>query len=636
MDGIGVKMARVLSARRCDIGCGTVAVSRSIRWLVIFALLWGSDGHAAPTDGAALMDFLRFEVEHPQQAQGRGATLLATQAAQDDPIFAREVLGIMGHAAVVSRDSAAVVDDIGRLEALSVGKNFLSAHAYALILQGDEASEKGDIKERSRLAMEGAQILASSSDPELTARAEDELCSMHTDIDDTDLAQIHCRAALAAFTKLKDSSSLGLIDAYRLYGLYEAVGTLERDQGHLDIAVTLTEQAYRGDIEIGVPSMATLIGDTLGTMYTEQGLPEKALPLQRKALELEIVKGLRGDEILTRENMVRTLSKLGRNQEALQQLDQAIAIGEGNNTDSHLIDLLIMKADLAKDTGNTAEALDASLRANHLSQKRTDEETTHKLAEFEAKYTSLQKEQELEQLKEQQREHELRLKAEQAENARQRLILVLASVALVALAALTTMLYWLLRTQKRNARRLWLISRIDPLTGANNRSVFLKSVEAAFKTAEQDHRPAALLAVDIDRFKTVNDEFGHLAGDRVLTDITDAMRRVLPDGAIMGRLGGDEFAVLLAESDLSVALRVAETMRVAAEACTERGDGVYAMLSASIGVAIFDGMNYGSIEQWIDAADGELYAAKRAGRNRVHPTTSTEYEVQTASRTADA
>jgi diguanylate cyclase (GGDEF)-like protein len=103
----------------------------------------------------------------------------------------------------------------------------------------------------------------------------------------------------------------------------------------------------------------------------------------------------------------------------------------------------------------------------------------------------------------------------------------------------------------------------------------------------------------------------------------EAMRRVLPPNAFVGRLGGDEFGVLLPGRDLEFGLRVAESMRIAIGACEAGKDGARLRISASIGAALFDGANYASVEQWLAAADQELYAAKRAGRNCVFPARGT-------------
>lgn len=157
----------------------------------------------------------------------------------------------------------------------------------------------------------------------------------------------------------------------------------------------------------------------------------------------------------------------------------------------------------------------------------------------------------------------------------------------------------------------------DALTGLNNRRQFLTLLEAELSRGERFQRPLALLMIDIDFFKRVNDIYGHQAGDAVLKEVAQLLKintRLVDE---VCRYGGEELAVLLPETGTGMALQVAERLRSAIEQTPfDVGDGRSIHITASVGVA-FCGDEGESVESLISAADGALYTAKREGRNRV-------------------
>ncbi|MCC6620757.1 MAG: GGDEF domain-containing protein [Deltaproteobacteria bacterium] len=140
----------------------------------------------------------------------------------------------------------------------------------------------------------------------------------------------------------------------------------------------------------------------------------------------------------------------------------------------------------------------------------------------------------------------------------------------------------------------------DALTGALTRGALTDALGRALG------RPAALILLDVDHLKAINDRSGHTAGDAVLIAVTTATRSATRVGDVIGRLGGDELVVLLPGADLTVALAVAERIRSAVAAA---GAG------ASLGVAAHEPGE--AIERWLARADEALYRAKNAGRDRV-------------------
>ncbi len=157
------------------------------------------------------------------------------------------------------------------------------------------------------------------------------------------------------------------------------------------------------------------------------------------------------------------------------------------------------------------------------------------------------------------------------------------------------------------------LATTDALTGLANRRHFLERAEAAFASGA---RPLSVAMIDVDHFKTVNDERGHLAGDAVLTDVAGRIRAALPEGALLGRFGGEEFAVLLPETDEAAALRAAETVRAAVSATPVNAGELALPTTVSVGVATWHDAG-GDLREVLKRADERLYEAKRDGRDRV-------------------
>ncbi|GAA3341479.1 hypothetical protein GCM10020358_32980 [Amorphoplanes nipponensis] len=152
----------------------------------------------------------------------------------------------------------------------------------------------------------------------------------------------------------------------------------------------------------------------------------------------------------------------------------------------------------------------------------------------------------------------------------------------------------------------------DHLTGLANRRHFDEALAGAGGWAGRTGGPLALLTIDLDHFKTINDTFGHAEGDRVLRAVADAMREVAGDTGVAARLGGDEF-VLLLRAGPHDAMKVAGALRAA---IADRRDLPGGPPGVSIGIAALPG-DAGTVQDLVAASDAALYEAKSAGRGRV-------------------
>ncbi|AMK12846.1 diguanylate cyclase [Pseudodesulfovibrio indicus] len=170
--------------------------------------------------------------------------------------------------------------------------------------------------------------------------------------------------------------------------------------------------------------------------------------------------------------------------------------------------------------------------------------------------------------------------------------------------------------RKRFLEELTRLARIDGMTGLNNRAYFTELAELELERARRQGHPLCLVMFDADRFKLVNDTYGHDVGDQVLVGLTGAVAESMRRTDILGRLGGEEFAALLVDTDLESARLVAEKMRKAAEDTTVTiQDGVVVDFTISLGIAEFS-ENVPDLEHLLRFADQALYQAKTSGRNR--------------------
>lgn len=156
----------------------------------------------------------------------------------------------------------------------------------------------------------------------------------------------------------------------------------------------------------------------------------------------------------------------------------------------------------------------------------------------------------------------------------------------------------------------------DELTGLPNRRAFLDEAARILNRTRRSGEPVAVLMIDLDRFKSINDTYGHAAGDRALRAMKAVVEPRLRAGDLLTRLGGEEFGVLLPATAEPAAQEIAERIRCAiADATLRSHDGTAIHLTASIGLAVVAPGE--SIHDALGRADGAMYCAKRDGRNRL-------------------
>jgi diguanylate cyclase (GGDEF)-like protein len=179
-------------------------------------------------------------------------------------------------------------------------------------------------------------------------------------------------------------------------------------------------------------------------------------------------------------------------------------------------------------------------------------------------------------------------------------------------------------------KRLEELTLTDELTDLRNRRAFEQELSTRFDAARRYDRPLSLMILDLDLFKSINDEHGHPAGDEVLRAVARILERSSRHSDFVARIGGEEFAIILPEASLFEAIQYAEKMRatVAAAEITHAGKTMRVTISA--GIANMPHSHARTLEDLVAAADEALYRAKEGGRNRV------ELERRRARNTIDA
>ncbi len=195
-------------------------------------------------------------------------------------------------------------------------------------------------------------------------------------------------------------------------------------------------------------------------------------------------------------------------------------------------------------------------------------------------------------------------------------ILVAVTCALSFLLLLVALPPVILLQRSLMHQQLAAAARTDPKTGLLNATAWQREADAAVARARSSGAPLALLLVDVDHFKRVNDSHGHLIGDDVLRALATELRQQVRESDVVGRFGGEEFTVLLPRTDADGACRIAERLRSGAGLLSVAAAEASISVTVSIGVAVL-GEHGSDLFELLAAADLALYRAKDDGRNLV-------------------
>lgn len=386
----------------------------------------------------------------------------------------------------------------------------------------------------------------------------------------------------------------------------------------------------------------------LGYLYDESGRPQKAMASFERAIAVARDHGEVLSEANARVGLAAAQVTLGEHDAALTTLAQARAGFEAKQSHGSDDMLLLLTGQALAGKGEHQQAMVRYAQAQPLIEQDGNQrylallyearaaseealgQTAQALADFKrytALQTSLQGKMRLEQSRLLEYEYEIRrrefenhrLRAEATAQQSQVKALervrrwqTLALLLGVLLMALLAALAW---RQRRRTHRLRTLAMTDPLTGAASRVAIEKIAARTLAESEQTATPVAVLLLDLDHFKQVNDRYGHAAGDTVLRATVEAWQAQLRDRDALGRIGGEEFAVVCAgtgpEQARAIAARLLEATRLLRLPEIDRTLRV----STSIGIAVAQPDD--TRETLFARADAALYRAKQQGRDRV-------------------
>ncbi len=369
------------------------------------------------------------------------------------------------------------------------------------------------------------------------------------------------------------------------------LGNVAAARDDLDLALARYQEALAIKEEIGDPAELAVTLRDIGDVERARGRLPEAMASTRRSLEL------------ARSVDARTSIKAG------------------------LLDL----ATIAEQMGDHRSALAAYKEFHATEKKILDEESSKHLAELQARFESERKEREIERLR------------QQSQLGRQRQQLLVAAVCLALLLTAAVLNRYRLKAkanrllaakqetiaaQNRRLEELNLVlaarseqyytsSIMDQLTGTYNKAYILDVLAKTFSFARRHDQPLACVFLDLDHFKLVNDTWGHLVGDRVLARVAKTIHDHVRAEDILGRYGGEEFLLVLPNTTLAGARRVADKIIFELPGVDFEEDGLPRPATISAGVAEAGAHAATSADELVHMADSAMYLAKEQGRNRV-------------------
>jgi len=330
-------------------------------------------------------------------------------------------------------------------------------------------------------------------------------------------------------------------------------------------------------------------------------------PLLEQAIKLLALSEFRDGELAARTLLAEVMLEQRRTDQAREVIEPAVTwVNRRANEVMPSAAFKNVQARLARTEGDNDAIYKHTRKAIELEQQQAQRVRRMRLTMLMSAYDDAARETEVELL----RARNAMAGLDSEAHRQQDLALTYGGFGVVAAGILLTGL--LIKTA-RERRRLQRLSQRDDLTGLFNHTRFFELAQQAFQRARQSAMPFALIVADVDLFKQVNDEFGHLVGDSVLARVGARLRAAFGSDAIIGRLGGEEFGVALPDCDIDSAVARIEHLRATLN--RRRADDQEPAITMSFGVAELNR------EPTLDAlyahADQALYDAKDAGRNRV-------------------
>jgi len=468
----------------------------------------------------------------------------------------------------------------------------------------------GDFQKCATRALEALEVAEAVGEPSIAADAQFLLGFVNRDLQQYDRALELFRASTVSATSAGDKGrELRAIneEANVLHFLGRANEAIARKKVALDLAKTAGDLSGRGSIK-----------NDIGFILANEGQNEEALEAFLEAFEIFRELGLLREASTTAANAAAILLNLDRPHKAKVWAERSLEMArEGDLPRVEEMALQIL-ASIEEALGNSARALEFLHEAYTLGTETLRTETSRTIDDLEARFQAERRQAELEHEK---TIHELELKREQIRRK-------LWFSAFLAMAIVMMLLANQYRLKARSHRAITLanddleaahkrldeLARTDVLTGLANRREAETRLKAEARRFERSHQPFAVMMMDIDHFKRINDGHGHAVGDRVLEHLGEVLQASTRSIDLAARWGGEEFLLVLPETDLRGAGVVADGIRkrLHETPCTV-GDRSFP-ITVTTGISLFRGEG---VAACVMRADDALYAGKRDGRDRV-------------------
>ena len=389
----------------------------------------------------------------------------------------------------------------------------------------------------------------------------------------------------------------------RLYALYKS-GRLRADGNDMVAAI---DSCMRQGETLAAHAIRMVRAQLL---LEEERMNEAISVLERYYADVQALnypRGLSEWEAL----MAEAYQKRGDTGAALRYALRSVEHSVKNQITEPLMSAYRVLSEVEEERGNPASALSFLKKYAAADKRYLDDVTARQLAYERVKQDTMATKLQIDSLNQENKLLQLQrqLDSKAAETSRLYIALLILVVVFIAL--------WAYRT-KRSQLYFMKLSQVDGLTGIANRPRFLQLAENALEAAHRSQQQVSVLLCDLDHFKTINDRFGHAAGDQVLRQTVLACQAHLRISDVFGRVGGEEFGIVLPGCGLEDARQRAEQLRVAVCAIVPQLQGEPCTVSASFGVACTEASGY-ELRQLLAHADSALYQAKAAGRDRVMP-----------------
>ena len=380
------------------------------------------------------------------------------------------------------------------------------------------------------------------------------------------------------------------------------LNALPKDDGPLTAAIATCDVQHE-------TVMSNLLRATLAQKWISEGQTDRAMSLLKQHLVETQATGYPRVIAEVRSLLATLQFKKGDIADAESNAASTASQGAAILNTPPVVSALFTLYEIAERRGDLAAALAGYKRYAEAERGYLEEVKARELAYHLVRQEARQKNQQIELLNRQNSLLQLQQQVDKQAAANSRLYMLFFAL----LAA--TISYWAYKT-KRMQMSVKRMAEVDALTDISNRNHFTLQSERTLQKCMAAGEPVSLLMFDLDYFKSINDNYGHVTGDWVLKRVAAVCAELCRGIDHLGRIGGEEFAILLHGCDLKAATRVAEDCRVRLSRIDPMPSGYTFPISASFGVSASSTSGY-DLDKLLSHADQMLYRAKREGRNRV-------------------